>query len=291
MIASVLLITILINCFTLEGQAHPDAREHDKELMAVLFGRTETYVKNSDTDKYIKALKYASNLTIDQFGGSGEDKYDDLKKWKMKGIPSKFSDIDYKYVIPGGTTLVNANTHRRFTHQGWIIDFGITEANKFWDTRKKVLLGTANTIFEFNKLPVVIRYDKKCECFCGIVYYVHLLGDYDEADNYKKLNLLVPLAGSNDGVDMISNLKEYIEFVFADQKRSSDYTEMIKELEKIGKTAKRIQQSTGGVNTDEEFAEYHKCAEELLELLIKHIPVLLKKEEFFRKVFYPDVTR
>lgn len=286
-----MLAFFLINCFSLNCLAHPDSREHDKELMAVLFSKTETYTKNSDTNKYIDALKYASNLTIDQFGGSGEDKYNALKRWKMRGIPSKFSDIDYKYVIPGGTTQISANTHRRFTHQGWIIDFGITEANKFWDTRKKVLLGTVNTIFEFNKMPIVIKHDKECEYFCGIIYYVHLLGDYDEADNYKKLNLLVPLAGSNDGVDMISNLREYIEYVFVEQKQSSDYKDLMEDLDKIEKTARPIQQSSGGVNTDEEFDKYKKCSDDLLNSLIQHLPVLLKNEEFFSNVFYPDITR
>lgn len=291
-IASVLLVTLLLNGVVLNCHAH-DSREHDKEMMAVLFSKTETYVRSQDTDKYIKALKYASYLTVDQFGQDGESKFNDLKSWKMKGLPSKFSDIKYEYVIPRGNSdlKVNANTHRRYTHQGWIIKYGNSEANRFWDTRKKVLLGTVNTIFEFNKAPIVIRYDNKCVDFCGIIYYVHILGDYIEADNYKKLNLLVPLAGSNDGVDMIANLREYIELVFADQKKSVDYTELMKGLEKIEKTAKPIQQSIGGVNTDEEFAEYHKCAEDLLNLLIDHIPALLKNEEFFRNVFYPNITR
>ena len=261
--------------------------------MEVLFGKTVTYVMNSDTDKYVKALKYAPALTIDQFGTTGEVKFNYLKEWKMRGIPSKFSDIKYEYVIPrGNAKKVNANTHRRFTHQGWIVEFEYSEANKFWKTRKKVMLGTVNTIFEFSKLPIVIKPDKKCEYFCGIIYYVHILGDYMEADNFNKLEYLVPLSGSNQyGIGMTSDLKKYIEYVFADQNHSSDYIELMKGIEKIEKRAKPIQQSNGQVNTDEEFAEYHKCAEDLLELLKKHMPVLLKNEDFFKNVFYPNVTR
>lgn len=65
----------------------------------------------------------------------------------------------------------------------------------------------------------------------------------------------------------------------------------MKGIEKIEKKAKPIQQSNGRVNTDEEFAEYHKYAEDLLDLLKKHMPVLLKNEDFFKNVFYPNVTR
>ena len=261
--------------------------------MEVLFGKTGSYGKNPKANDDITALKLASYLTIDQFGTVGEDQFNDLKRFKMKGIPSKFSDIKYEYTIPRGNSnkKVEANTHRRYTHQGWKIQYGSSEANRFWEKRKTVLLGTVNTIFEFSKLPVVIRPAKKCEYFCGIIYYVHILGDYDEAKSYKNLNLLAPLSGSNDGVDITSNLKEYIEFVFDDQSHSSDYIELMNGIEKIEKRAKPIQQSNGQVNTDEEFAEYHKCAEDLLELLKKHMPVLLKNEDFFKNVFYPNVTR
>ena len=281
-----LLLAVLL------GNLHQDCLasgrgKHEKDLMEVLFGKTGSYVKSPKTDVYIKALKNASYLTIDQFGNDGKEEYDFLKKKEMKGIPSKFSDINYEYTIPKGNSnkKVEANTHRRYTHQGWIIQYGSSEANRFWEKRKTVLLGTVNTIFEFSKLPVVIRPAKKCEYFCGIIYYVHILGDYKEADNYKKLVLLAPLSGSNDGVDITSNLKEYIELVFDDQSHSSDYIELMKGIEKIEKKAKPIQQSNGQVNTDEEFAEYHKCAEDLLDLLKKHMPVLLKNEDFFKNVF------
>ena len=45
-----------------------------------------------------------------------------------------------------------------------------------------------------------LAFDPKCDSFCAVVYYTHILGDYDEADNYKKLALLIPLAG-HDGTD------------------------------------------------------------------------------------------
>ena len=283
---AVLVGSINLDCLAYEGG------KHDQDLMEVLFGAAGPSVRSSDIDKFVKALKYAPALTIDQFGTTGNVKFNYLKEKKMKGIPSKFSDIKYEYVIPReNAKKVDANRHRQFTHEGWEIDFKNSEANKFWKTRKKVMLGTVNTIFGFNKLPVVIKHDIKCEYFCGIIYYVHILGDYMQADNYSKLEYLVPLSGSGNGVYMTSDLKEYIKVLFEDQSHSTDYVELLKGIEKIEKRAKPIQQSTGGVNSDEEFTEYHKCAEDLLELMKKHIPVLLKNEEFFREVFYPDVTR
>ena len=42
------------------------------------------------------------------------------------------------------------------------------------------------------------------------------------------------------------------------------------------------------IDKDEEFQEYHQYALDLMELLQDHMPRLLKNEEFFRNVFYPN---
>lgn len=278
--------------------AHPEASEHDKELESVLF--EEGYSKyQSDTIKNnVKALELASYLTIDQFGGNGEKQYETLKNMKMGDLPRKFSTIDYSYV-PGDTDKkVTPNTHRMYTHQGWDRNYTSKnrETEKFWKTRRKILLGTVNSIFKFDNITFG-RYGEKCNSFAGIVYYVHILGDYDEADNYKKIALLPDLAGrentnSDDrDYDIITALRGYIQILFADQKSSYEYKELMDGLDNISKGAGKIVQSVGGVNTDEKFEEYHQYSNEILELLKEYIPKLLKNEEFFSKVFYPDETK
>ena len=87
---------------------------------------------------------------------------------------------------------------------------------------------------------------------------------------------------------MIPALQEYIEILFQDQKSSPDYKDLKEGLDDIGDKAGRLVRSTGGVNTDGEFQEYHQYALDLMELLQDHMPRLLKNEEFFRNVFYPN---
>ena len=87
---------------------------------------------------------------------------------------------------------------------------------------------------------------------------------------------------------MITALKSYTEILFEDQKTSNDYRDLMKELDVISKKAGKLVRSTGGVNTDEEFEEYRQYALDLMEVLQKYMPNLLKREEFFKKVFYPN---
>ena len=280
--AFILVTSALITCY-----AHPTAGEHDKELEAVLFERG--YSKHQEKIKdYVTAIEYASNLTIDQYGGSGEDKYKELRRLKMGGLPLRFDTIDYCEDLFGQGKKINPNTHRLYTHQGWDRDHGNSKVNKFWKTRKKILLGTVNSIFDFGKFSAFTGYSDKCNSLAGIIYFVHILGDYDEANDRSKIVYLADLSGRKDGYDMIPALQQYIKTLFQDQKSSQDYKDLMKGLDDIGKKAGRIFRSTGGVNTDEEFQEYRQYALDLMELLQNHMPQLLKNEEFFKNVFYPN---
>ena len=89
--------------------------------------------------------------------------------------------------------------------------------------------------------------------------------------------------------NMIPALEEYIEILFEDQKSCDDYKDLMDGLDDLAKNARKIEDSVGGVNTDEEFEEYHQYADDILDLLIEHLPALLKKEAFFKEVFYPDL--
>lgn len=280
--AFILVTSALIMCY-----AHPTAGEHDKELEAVLFERG--YSKHQEKIKdYVTAIEYASNLTIDQYGGSGKDKYRKLKELRMGGLPLRFDKIDYSEDLFGQGKKINPNTHRLYTHQGWDIDYGNSKVNKFWEARKKILLGTVNSIFDFGKFSAFTGYSDRCNSLAGIIYFVHILGDYVEADSKDKILFLADLSGRTDGCDMIPALQYYMETLFKDQKSSQDYKDLMIGLEYIGKKAGRIVRSTGGVNTDEEFQEYRQYAVDLMELLQNHMPQLLKNEEFFKNVFYPN---
>lgn len=107
----------------------------------------------------------------------------------------------------------------------------------------------------------------------------------------KKVPILIPLAGHDgtDKYDIICQLKDSIEILFVDQKSTPEYTSLMKDLDSIQKKAGKLVRSVGGVNTDEEFEEYHQYANETMEALQKYVPKMLKNEKFFREVFYPGL--
>lgn len=96
-----LILICIIICCSIPVQAHPDAREHDKELESVLFVEGYSKRQSEDIKNAVRDLEYASNLTIDQFGGKGRDKFKTLQRELIIGFPVKFSSVDYKYVING----------------------------------------------------------------------------------------------------------------------------------------------------------------------------------------------
>ncbi len=281
--AFILVTSTLITCY-----AYPTAEEHNKELKAVLFERGYSKFQSDKIKKYVTAIEYASYLAIDQYGGKGEKNYEELKKYKMGGLPLRFDTIDYSKDLIDKEKKITPNTHRKNTHQGWDIDYGNSKVNKFWESRKKILLGTVNSIFDFGKFSAFTGYSDKCNSLAGIIYFVHILGDYDEANDRSKIVYLADLSGRKDGYDMIPALEKYIKTLFPNQKSSQDYKDLMNGLDDIGKKAGRIYRSTGGVNTDEEFQEYRQYAVDLMELLQNHMPQLLKNEEFFKNVFYPN---
>ena len=243
----------------------------------------------------VKAIEFASYLAIDQFQGNGQKQFNKLKQFGMGGLPRKLSGIDYQYNFEGGKK-VNANTHRKYTHEGWERDYSAKgkKQQEFWKKRKKVLLGTVNSIFDFNNIAFW-EYGEKCNSMAGLIYYVHILGDHIEADNYKKIVSLTRLAGKKNAnkedkdYDIVTCLKKYTKVLFEDQKKTEKYKALMNGLNDIEKDVKKVVNTAGEVCTDEDFKEYHKCAEKLLELLQDNVPYLLKKEAFFQKVFYPEL--
>ena len=94
-LAIYVFITLFFLSSLMVAFAHPTAAEHNKELEEVLLGNDFSKYKSEKIKNSIKALEYASVLTIDQFGGNGEEQFKQLKAFKITGIPLRFSSIDY----------------------------------------------------------------------------------------------------------------------------------------------------------------------------------------------------
>ena len=269
--------------------------EHNKELEAVLLGEGYSKYKTDKIKETITYIEDASYLTIDQFSSSkdtptGEEKFEELKSAGKISRFLKFESIDYNTEILGGN--VTGKIHRAHTHQGWKYSSGLKKIDIFLKKRREILLSTLDKVFLFDDKKIgngfITGYSDKCNALAGIIYYVHILGDYDEAKKKESIGKLTDLAGRNDGNNMISELIEYCETLFSSQKKSCIYKKLIKELKSIEKSASKLLKSEGGINTDEKFDEYHECAAEVMETLKDNIPSLLENEKFFKDVFYSN---
>lgn len=273
--------------------AHDKALDHYKDLERVLFGRE---LQGREREGAIKLLEYASALALDQFSTremtetgkriSGTEKLLFLKTSGVRGIPSKIEEIDF---------IASAKTHQSYTHRGWDHDYIDDKAN--WNVRKKLLLATVEHVFDFDFLSgtflgeVVSRgYDKRCNSFAALVYYVHILGDLVEAKNYKAVQskLVIPLAQAHPGEsnrDIFYELDQHLPIIFREQKNSRTYKSLISDLRELALEARALAGEVGGVNKDEKFEKYHKHIVKTMETLEQYIPRLLQNEEFFTKVF------
>ena len=128
---------------------------------------------------------------------------------------------------------------------------------------------------------------EQCEAFCVLIYYIHVLGDHMEASKHTALAYVAPLTSVDDrNPGVIPELLKYFPVLFESQKSSRKYKSFIMELNLLQERSKKLTGSTGGVNTEEKFREYHQCAVDLYNTLSKYVPDLLKKEDFFYKSFY-----
>lgn len=255
-----------------------DAEEHDEYLEKVLFGNPDYSKAHTDVKDKIQMLEYASYLAIDQCNGKGQEKLDFLKSHRVKKLP-KLSEIDLDGIFYG--------SHRNYTHRGWDYKYQDDKAN--WPERQKLLKSTVNKIFNFGAWNERRDYKSKtCESFSALIYYVHILGDIIEEDNYKKNDLTISFAKNNvsdSNPDVFWELKKHCEVVFENNTDSMTYKSLIQKMDVLAGKARSIAGSDGGVTTNEKFEEYHGYAEELMDLLCNYVPLLLKKEVFFKEVF------
>ena len=264
-----------------------DRDEHDQDIEYVLFG-DKTYKSTHPAFKNkIQAIEDATYLCVDQFNGNGKNELANLQKEKIPNIPKSIDEFDF-----------TANfAHRNFTHRGWNVNYD-KKAN--WPVRQQILINTVDKELFSEVKPVLSNvpwlseklygdssYKKKCESLCILLYYTHIIGDHIEADNYKALAYVDPLTNLNDrdNPGIIPDLIKCCDTLFEDQANSYSYKEFKQELEDLRDKSDKLTSSKGGVDTEEEFEKYHKCAEDLLELLATYVPKLLTKEDFFSKSF------
>lgn len=154
-------------------------------------------------------------------------------------------------------------------------------ASERWDIRKQLLMNTVGTIFDFQGNL------KQQESFCALLYYIHILGDFEDDTSWKINNGLKMAAGGRlDKEDIIDELLKHFETLFEDQKFTHKYLHLTVAMERYNNKLAKIERSEGGINTDEEFALRQEYVTGLRDLLTKYLPEMLKEEQFFNDVFY-----
>lgn len=285
-----ILLLLLCAAMPAAGYAHNSAGEHWKDIRYVLFGDENYSGKDADAKKKRQAIEYASQICIDQFGGF-QAKRLELLKMRVGGLSAyKIEDLNLD---------ATPNNHREYTHLGWTYEYASDSRNKHWKdktwpARQEMFRKTVEGIFNFNGMPgfldPLFECDPRCDRFCALVYYVHLLGDHIEftsftyhhtTDGKMGKDRLIPL-GSPRGLCLISEIIDLLAILFPDQ----DTSELKRELEEAKLNICAILNSPEKLKTDHGFAEYTSVAKEVREILHRHLPRLLANEDFFRKVFY-----
>ena len=274
-----MLLTIL--CMLTTGALAFGNSEHDAHLELVLFG-DELFSQSQPADikAAIQSLKHASYLALDQYNGGGQTQLDYLHSVKVSGIPRYIADFNFS----------GNSTHRSYTHRGWNFSYVIDKAN--WQVRKDLLIASSNKILDFGLLSNrLLGYDKRSESFAALLYYVHVLGDHlaDKELNSRE-ELRIPFAGhlGRDKYDIIQELLPHFDVLFEQQKNGFQYSAFVNELKSINERVSALESSEGGINTQEKFVQRQEYAQKLLEVLGDYVPNLLKKEDYFSRVFFPE---
>lgn len=294
--ALAIALSAALLCCGLPALAHVSQSEYDRDLKLALFGNAD-YVFQSGRDATFQDIADAAALCVDQF--SPNDSLESLKAAfedlsERVDLSMSFQEIDLNMSVAGEN--VTLATHRMYTHQGWLPSECADE--EFWDTRKGILLETAQRNLFAGANPFVpwlsdivdklTGPSEQCDAFCAVVYYIHILGDHLDGDAPDKLTALEPLAqsGSLSNPGIIPELQKYLLVLFAGQKTTRTFLSLMQDLDVLGRKAEAVYSSQGSIDTQEACAANMKNAEELLTLLGDRLPFLLRNEDFFMDAFY-----
>jgi len=292
----ILALCISVLMFALNCLAG-DSQYHNSKLRRLLFtsGIYQADNKN-DSDSKIELLESAVFLCIDQFGkNTGSEQLALLKTGKVKNIVKSIDELNDSNVF----------YHRNYTHRGW--DFVYPDDRLVWNERKKILVNTVETVFQFDKSYSSEKgAEKYRNAFCEILYYHHILSDwyYDDLDNVdnwsgsnnkdeiklKDRGLMIAFANahpSESNPDIFFEMDNACRILFSDQENTYKYSSLMQQMKTVAEKARSLQGKTGGVRTLEDL-ETRVCYEkDLLDLIEAYIPLMLDDEDFFRNAF-PD---
>ena len=277
-ISIVLLILILFTYVPTYCETWQDARDHNRWTEAVLFGN-QSYksYKPPNITQAVECLEDALLLCIDQFNGYYKDKLEFLNSLKIPGIPKDISEIDFSS---------SPDKHRIYTHRGWNHKYTVNEiAIGHADIRKRMLYSVVDHVFDFKKYcSTPERAEKVCDSMCCLMYVSHVLADRYHSQKYYGGSVMVLLAEETDSI--IHDLLQCLPVLFLEQEkeRDSSYNLLISELKnlqpKILKEQKEYEKDTGKLLAiDKEYSAQIK------DLLVRYIPILLKKQPWFTAVF------
>ena len=235
---------------------------------------------------------------------------DRLRK-RVGGLPGNIDELNPDKNSP---KQLSGTNHRTYTHCGWkfIYDGPGKPGNiAHSEKRETILRKTVSTVFGFklneDSFIAPLWYsvtgaktnEARCDCYCRLFCYVHLLGDCYEDDSYEQANgskngQKIPLGRkhpSKSYVDDVENSDIITEFIWLSRELFSEsetntitYPQLHKELLRVEKDIRALY-ADGGVNSCEKYEEYHRCVCELMQVLIVNMPNLLKNEEDFQKAF------
>ena len=255
--------------------------KHDYYLEQVLFGQTGYNGTDLRAKDAIIILNAACAVAIDQYNGSYKQELEYLRDYQVNNLPSSIDEINF----------TDGPDHRGKTHLGWDHKYPNTgkHAQAKWPVRKEILLSTVNKVFDFGFFSGWFGiYDEKCKSFSAFIYYVHILGDTiadktekSKHDQRKMDDLVLPVLvrqQSSVKPDILSELQKHIDILFDEQ----DHSELNIQFKQLRDNARYTTWIVDGEYSD----TYYGYAEELMDILIKQIPKLLKNESFFNNVFH-----
>lgn len=285
------LLVMLMHCITYAHTAD-EKGGHNDIMNSILFGTSKPQFNKSNAKNLDTALEYASYICIDQFNGNGEKQLRFLNNTiGVKGIIKDINKINYPNPSEGDTSA-----HRKFTHLGWenvyshvVIPKTDIYENDNWNLRKIVLLNTINKVFKFGIMSNSITgYDKKCNALASFIYYIHLIGDYQDMNekkyskykqNSNKDPYMMVLYKKDDKNNILNAIEEDLKVLFSTQENDEHYRRLLSpSISEITKIKNRLVKENN-------YNDYTKICNDLIEVLSKNVPNLLKNEDFFNKVF------
>ncbi|NMD38649.1 MAG: hypothetical protein GYA87_08235 [Christensenellaceae bacterium] len=301
-ISTLLTFLILSLLIIPSSLAHDDQAKHDADLMCVFWGDDKVSLSSEEKIAF-KIIANAAAITIDQYSlnpngrikeGTFNEIQEGLKYFGLPELSINFNDIDLNIKVSNDGKNISPNTHRLYTHLGW--NYKKHPNNDFWKKRKHVLIDSVNRLlFNSKKIfswfpwasDVVYPPSEQCDAFCAIIYYVHIIGDHIAGDTADKLKNIEPLIHytSMDTPGIIVELKEQLQIVFQEQKNSYTFFELDQKLSDLTISIEKNCDILGFIDTAEKCKKNQEHAEQLLQILSKHLPTLLKNESFFKSRF------